>query len=134
MRIVERAAALGYRGFAGLDMAVCADGGLRVFDLNFRLNGSTVAVLLHGEIHRTRGTAVMRLRSLRATGRFDAMIGAAREAVARGLLVPLATYRPPGGSEPGGAPGLLGLVLGRSRDEVARHEEELTGWGLAAHP
>lgn len=129
-KIAEPAAALGYRGFAGLDMAVCADGRLRVFDLNFRVNGSTVAVLLSEEIRRLRGMPVMRLRSFLAGADFGGMIAGAREAVARGILVPLATYQPAESGRPADPPRLLGLVPGKSRMDVRRHEEELERCGL----
>jgi formate-dependent phosphoribosylglycinamide formyltransferase (GAR transformylase) len=124
--IATRAAALGYRGFAGIDMAECADGRLRVLDLNFRLNGSTAAVLLYDDLARTRGLAVMRLRTWKGLGSFAAMIAAAREATAQGFLVPLSTYRPSAAE----SPRLLGLVLGTSRDEVRRREQELEACGV----
>jgi hypothetical protein len=44
--IMRRAVLRGYIGFAGFDVACCADGRLRVLDLNFRVNGSTTAVFL----------------------------------------------------------------------------------------
>jgi hypothetical protein len=128
--ITERAAALGYRGFAGFDMAECTDGRLRVLDLNFRLNGSTAAMLLYDELVRTRGLAVMRLRIWAGRGSFAEMVATAREATARKFLVPLSTYCPPGGASAADPPRLLGLVLGTSRDAVRRREEELATCGL----
>ncbi|MBL0211646.1 MAG: hypothetical protein IPQ13_12165 [Holophagaceae bacterium] len=50
--ICRRAAALGYRGAAGLDAGFQADGSFKFFDLNFRMNGSTAPLLLFPELHR----------------------------------------------------------------------------------
>ena len=61
---------------------------------------------------------------------FSAMIAGAREGLGRGLFLPLATYHPADGGRPADAPRLLGLVLGTSRADVGRHEEELERCGL----
>jgi hypothetical protein len=111
-------------------MALCANGRLGVFDLNFRVNGSTIAVLLAEDIHRLREMPVMRLRSFVGSTDFSATIAGAREGLGRGLLLPLATYHPAEGGRPADAPRLLGLVLGTSRADVGRHEEELERCGL----
>jgi hypothetical protein len=128
--IMRQAAALGYRGFAGFDMATCGDGTTKVFDLNFRVNGSTAGLLLHADLARTRAAPVARYRVWHGNGDFAALLATARNAVRRGTLVPLATYDPAADSAAGARPALAGLLLGASRDEIRRHEAELAQSGL----
>ncbi len=47
LAIAERARVMGYRGIAGFDIGVTSAGQPFVFDLNFRIAGSTPQVLLH---------------------------------------------------------------------------------------
>lgn len=51
----NRAAALGFRGLAGLDIGLAANGRMIVFDPNFRFNSSTQQVLLHDAAARRSG-------------------------------------------------------------------------------
>jgi hypothetical protein len=46
--IAEKARSMGYRGIAGFDIGINSSGNPFVFDLNFRIVGSTVQILLHG--------------------------------------------------------------------------------------
>ena len=59
---MRAAAARGYRGIAGIDVAFLEDGPPRVLDLNFRVNGSTAAAWLRSAVERERGAGSMRLR------------------------------------------------------------------------
>lgn len=92
--IMERAVALGWRGIAGFDMATCADGSLKVFDLNFRLNGSTGPLLLSEAIAERLGSARFRYRTWEADQEFPEMLLWARDRMESRSLVPLATYDP----------------------------------------
>lgn len=114
--VVERAAALGYRGLAGIDMVVTRDGRTFVLDLNFRINSSTPALLLAPEL-RQRGVRAMRLATVRH------LAGAADAArllapyVASGHVVPLRLFAPNAAGLAGEAIAHL-LVTGGSREEV----------------
>lgn len=46
LTLAARAGTLGYRGLAGCDIGLTVEGRLLIFDLNFRLNASTVMLLL----------------------------------------------------------------------------------------
>lgn len=129
--VMQRGAALGYRGLAGIDMALLSDGRIVVLDLNFRVNGSSAAVLLAPQILRQRGPAVMHLRSFRGNRTFAEMIVAARAAVRRGRLLPLGTFDPQSAGHPTQSPRLNGIVLGSSQPEVLAVEAELAADGLA---
>jgi hypothetical protein len=128
--IVERGVALGYRGIAGFDAAVCADGRPVVFDLNFRLNGSTAPLLLHAAMARRMGTALMRYRSWTAADGFEGLERAVRRAVGKGFFLPLCIYDPEGTASPGRRPLLSGVVAGGSREEILERERELARTGL----
>lgn len=124
--VVQAAAALGYRGISGIDVAELRDGSWRIIDLNFRVNGSTAGAWLRPSIAERRGAAVIRGRSWSCKQGFPRMIAVAREAVRRGTLVPLGFYDPDACAE-GGLPRMAGLLLGASRGEI---EEECARLGV----
>lgn len=130
MAVVRAAAGLGYRGIAGLDIVVARDGSVLVIDLNFRLNGSTVPLLLasafaaaYGDDHvaRFRGWRVAPGRSTRAV---------VEAAVATGDLVPLSVLDPEASPYAGACGRMAGLVVGASRADVDDTERRLRELGL----
>jgi hypothetical protein len=122
--------ALGYWGCVGMDMAVREDGHAVVFDLNFRLNGSTAALLLARSVHARLGHPVMRLRSWTGKGAYRDLLNAAYIAMGRGLVLPLNSYDPIAGGQPNAIPRMAGLIVGGSRGEVTEREKELAALGL----
>lgn len=103
LRIVEAAAARGYRGIAGIDVAIVEDSPPRVLDLNFRINGSTAAAWLRGAVERERGTGSMRLRGWACERGFDHLLRTARAAMQRGALIPSVSTTPQP-ARPGASP------------------------------
>lgn len=131
--IMRRAAGRGYRGFAGIDVGVLPGGRVKVFDLNFRLNGSTKALLFSRGVQEAfAGPSWSLLTGLQARGSFPHACDVAREAVGRGIFVPLATYDP--SAVPGAVarPALSGLVLGWSRRGVLDNLKYLASRGLVS--
>lgn len=127
---VRRGVAAGYRGIVGIDVVVTMDDEVRVLDLNFRLNGSTPALLLQPALV-ARGATVARFG--RCTSRLspERFYAVATELVDEGTFVPLATYDPRRSDAPDKPPILSGLVVGRSRDEVTRRSNRMKDLGLA---
>ena len=126
--VMEHAVARGYRGFAGVDIALLEDDRFVVLDLNFRMNGSTSSLLLSGRIADERGTPVMRLAPLQARSGWDDLMRITAAAVRDHQVIPLCTYRPPDGS---GEPArLLAMVAGTSRTQVDTRLDELRNTGL----
>lgn len=130
MVIVRRASELGYRGFVGIDFAILSDERAIALDLNFRLNGSTAAVLLAPGISQAYGAGWVHLRKFVSTRGFGGMIAAARSAVRRGKLLPLATFDPQAAGFPDQPVQLSGLVLGDSREDIRAVEAEFSLDGL----
>lgn len=128
-RVATTASAHGYRGLAGVDVALCQDGSLRVLDLNFRVNASTGGVWLRPAIERTRGVLTMRRGTWTGEGGIAAMLRVVRAAVRRGTMVPLSIYDP-GAGEAAGLPRMGGLLLGSSREEVEEEARRLAEEGL----
>ncbi len=124
-------ARLGFHGVMGMDAARLRDGGFRIFDLNYRLCGSTVPLLVHDAACAEHGARVSRFRGWRfAGGDFAAMAGVVRRWIRAGRLVPLATFDPAAGGVEG-APRLNGLLLGSDRGDVAEAEAAMAADGLA---
>jgi hypothetical protein len=131
--IMRRAQLLGYRGVAGFDVIVDAQGAVRVIDLNFRLNGSTPALLWQPTLRERFGPAcVMRYQSGNLPGSMADCLGLLRGMVRRGDFFPLAVFDPLAGRHPGAPARIDGLWLGTSREEADAKRAALLGSGGAA--
>ncbi|MDD5557385.1 MAG: ATP-grasp domain-containing protein [bacterium] len=121
----------GYRGCVGIDLAVLEDGRTVVYDLNFRVNGSTASLLLADAIRRNLDRTVIRYRGWQWEGTYRGMLDAVYTAMGRGILLPLSSYDPVAGGHSRTQPRLKCLVLGATREEVRERERELAGMGFA---
>ena len=128
--IVRDAFENGYYGAVGIDMAVLEDDHCKVFDLNFRGNGSTPALLYAQSIHQHYRKPVIRLRRLTGRGDYRDMLNAVYRAMAKGILLPLGSCDPDAGPYVGERPVLTGMILGETRDDVLENERELVSIGL----
>ena len=127
-RIAEQGASLGFRGCLCVDVAELPDGGLRAFDLNFRICGSTVSLLAFKAVRQVTGARVARFRTWSRAGDFSELVASARQAMRSGFFMPLGSFDPqPHGSS--GATRISGLILGDDRAEVLRRAAELESLG-----
>jgi len=130
-RVVAAGFALGYYGCVGVDMGVLEDDRIVAFDLNFRVNGSTAALLLAESVQRTSGRTVLRFRALQGSGTYRDLLKSAYAAIHKGVFLPLSSYDPEGGGYPKARPRMTGLILGKTREKVEEHERELSTMGLS---
>lgn len=121
---------MGYWGCVGIDMATMEDGRILIYDLNFRLNGSTAALLLSRNLKKKYGQPVMRLAGLKGTSSYKRMVKAIYTAMDKGLFVPLVTCDPAAIKKLSHAPCARGLILGRTRAQVREHVKALEALGL----
>ena len=129
-RIAEKAFRLGYHGHVGMDIGILETGQVLVFDLNFRFNGSTSALLLYDSVKRHYNQPVMRLRILQGKGSFDDLLKAAGKAVQRGIFLPLCIFDPAAAGVSAVRPAVRGLVMGQTRDDVFEREREMARLGF----
>jgi hypothetical protein len=115
---MERAAKEGYSGFAAADVALTPRG-VRVHDLNFRLNGSTMPVLMRDAIRSACGAVVIRV--VRQPCERPDWERAVEAAIRARRLVPKSIYDPEGGPHHGRGPLLQAMILGRDRADVASY-------------
>jgi hypothetical protein len=118
----------GYYGLVGTDMAVLENGRVLIFDLNFRINGSTPALLLYESIRRELGKTVMRLRTIPCPGTYGKMLKGTYKAMEKGMLLPLISFDPEIDGD--SAPRLRCLILGNTREEVFENERQLIDLGF----
>ncbi|TCJ13821.1 hypothetical protein EZJ19_09795 [Parasulfuritortus cantonensis] len=125
--VAERGAAAGYRGCLCIDAAELPDGRVLIFDLNFRACGSTVPLLVIEALAARHGATLAKFRSWSWTGGYAELLRAARRL--EGELVPLVSFDPAVHGEVGPAR-VNGLLLGTSREEIARREADMaqSGW------
>jgi hypothetical protein len=120
----------GYFGVLGIDVAMLEDGTCKAFDLNFRGNGSTPAVLYAQSVYENYHKPVMRFRRFTGRGNYRDMLKIVYRALARGMFLPLGSCDPEAGSYRGERPRLIGLILGATRQNVFENERELVSMGL----
>lgn len=109
---MQRAAARGYAGFAGVDLALTRDGRALLLDLNFRFNASTVPLLILDSVRATNPRPVIRTRRWPLPGTLDELEPHLERAIDAGELIPLSIYDHPERAI------VSGLFLGDTRDEV----------------
>ena len=116
--VVSKAAGMGYRGIAGIDLALTGDGRWLVLDLNFRTNASTAPLLLAPAIVAQLGHDHLLSRRFEGGGGTSQFVRAMGPFVRRGQFVPLALFDPIAAGLAGAPPSVLGLVGGASRERT----------------
>jgi hypothetical protein len=128
MRTAYRA---GYRGFAGFDTAVGADGTFRIYDLNFRFNGSTVPLLLYDALAQYTGLPVAKYASWTHKSSYEDMLRSLRRATDRYQLIPFNSFDPARCSNKDGAqPRVSALLFGTSHEDIREKECHLGTLGF----
>jgi len=126
--VADRVARRGYRGFVGVDVGLCGDGRLLAFDVNGRLNGSTTALSVLPSL-ASAGVRFARSGSWAGRASFADLVRIVRSETRAGRFVPLSLYDPRAG-DPSAPPRVNGMILGATREEVARAEKELAAAGV----
>ncbi|WP_053368147.1 ATP-grasp domain-containing protein [Bacillus sp. FJAT-27245] len=128
--IMEKACELGYKGVAGFDILLTEDGRVLCIDLNFRLNGSTPALLLKDSIFRSQNTQDMMYKTWKIDGEWEEFLSVCKNMIESGSLIPLAIYHPEEEAGSGMQPFINGLLLGDSRKDILKKEQYLAdnGW------
>ena len=131
--VAEKAADAGYRGIVGVDVADRPEGGVAVFDLNFRINACTTLLLMAESLRERFGPQWIHFQGLRGEGPFPRMLRAVEKAVGAGWLLPLYLQDPAlleSASEP---PAVGSAVPARDEQELEERLEALAKrYGLHA--
>jgi hypothetical protein len=124
--IADKARALGYLGICGFDVGADAEGRLFVFDLNFRMNGSTPQVLMHAAAAARTGYRVSQSFGSALAGPLSATLARLRPHVEQGRAIPLRIFD--GAlAETADAPSFVsGLVLAEDGQEAEELEREIS--------
>ncbi|MDW7674706.1 MAG: ATP-grasp domain-containing protein [Bacillota bacterium] len=120
--IMETASRLGYMGIAGFDIVVTNDNRVLAIDLNFRINGSTAALLLHQSILQNTPFSVLLFRSWKTSANWEKFIYLTNMAIDNLRLIPLAIYNPKSSPYPNAAPLLSGILIGSSKEELLKND------------
>ena len=131
MEVVRRGAAMGYRGFVGVDMAVTRDDQVYVLDLNFRLNASTAGLLLAPVIQDRLGAPVSHVHKFQRAGSAEEFARLLEPWVRSGELVPLAFFDAEAAGHPGQPTIVQAMIVHTSRAAVLETESRLAEAGVA---
>lgn len=123
-QVMEKAVSLGYWGIAGFDIVISEDGKIFVIDLNFRMNGSTTALLLKDSIIKAYNVSTIKVLSYKTSVDFSRFEGIIEQMVDQKKLVPECVYKP--NNVTSEHPIILFcLLLGHSKEEINQTEEEI---------
>lgn len=108
----------GYWGCLGIDIAILENGGIKIFDLNFRLNGSTPLLLLAKQIKQVHNKSVLNFRVFRSRQGYRKMLDSVYRFMAKGSFLPLNSCDPGCSTCPAEPPRVAGILLGDTRLEI----------------
>lgn len=92
MAVAERARKMGFRGVAGFDIGVNSYGHPYVFDLNFRVVGSTMQVLLHESAVRRTGARISQSWRSMVKGTLAPALECISDFARRGQFIPVGLF------------------------------------------
>ena len=133
--IMQRAASRGYVGVAGFDIVRDRRGRILVLDLNFRLNGSTPALMWQNRLlSRSGQKSVGRVIRLKYQASTDPDFSLLQELVDCGWLFPLMVYDPQASPYGFDEVRVMGILFGSSRYHVEHRLQKLhQKFGVADH-
>jgi hypothetical protein len=124
--VVERARELGFIGYCGVDTALTSSGDVKVFDLNFRINASTPALMVLDAIAASRGpswTGRGRWQTYRHGGSLPDLVKRLEAVYPDRALVPIASYDPAFTANGSGPSLLSALLIGDDEQDLRRLTE-----------
>ena len=125
--IAEKARARGYRGVCGFDVGADSAGRIFVFDLNFRMNGSTPQVLMHSGTAVRNGYRVSQSFASPFAGSVTEGLARLQPYVREGRLIPLRIFDGALAQGPDALSFVSGLVLAEDSIRAAELESEVSG-------
>ncbi|UZJ78025.1 ATP-grasp domain-containing protein [Fictibacillus sp. KU28468] len=130
-RIMEEGCKRGYKGIAGFDIAVTADGRKIAFDLNYRVNGSTAALLMRDSVEEQLGKKVIKFVSWESKGGIEPLYDEVKRGIEDRYFIPLSIYNGSESPYEDAATLIQGLVLGDTREEADQKEYIFQRAGLS---
>lgn len=124
-KIGDTARGLGFRGIAGLDIGEDESGRLVVFDPNFRINSSTVQLLLHDAAARRTGLDVSRSFQMSLGGSFKEISAQLRAPIEEGWFVPTRLFNGERHPRADGEHIITGFVMGDDRQGATQNGSRL---------
>jgi hypothetical protein len=124
--VAERARGLGFIGYCGIDTGLTSSGELKVFDLNFRINASTPALLVLAMIAANRGPSWEgrgRWQTFRHSGSLPDLVRRLEAVYPDRALVPIASYDPAFTANGMGPSLLSALLIGDDEQDLRRLTE-----------
>ncbi|MGJ9381554.1 ATP-grasp domain-containing protein [Salipaludibacillus sp. CF4.18] len=122
--IMEKAVSLGYRGVAGLDIVITDDNRIIAIDLNFRMNASTVAVLLKESIMESFQVNTLKFRGFKTHVGLSKFESSIKSFIKQKKLIPISIYNPPhlNSDEP---IIIYSILIGNSKKEVNMIDQQI---------
>jgi hypothetical protein len=124
--VAERAREMGFIGYCGIDTGLTSSGEVKVFDLNFRINASTPALLVLNAIAATRGPSWMgraRWQTYRHSGSLPDLVKRLEAIYPERALIPIASYDPAFTANGPGPSLLSALLIGDDEQDLRRLTE-----------
>jgi len=116
MAIAWRAHKMGFRGVAGFDIGINSDGHPYVFDLNFRIAGSTMQVLLHESTVKRTGARISQSWRRMVKGTLAPSLECISDFVRRGQFLPISLFEIMPATD--GKSIIAGMIVASTLDEI----------------
>ncbi|UNC92230.1 hypothetical protein [Candidatus Contubernalis alkaliaceticus] len=123
--IMERACSLGFMGIVGFDIVISKENRVLAIDLNFRINGSTPALLLKESIFKIHNASVLLSRSWKPNMNWNKFKLTCQNAIESGYLIPISIYNPLVDSNSHSIPHISGILIGSSKEDILKKERLL---------
>ncbi|MFE5318942.1 ATP-grasp domain-containing protein [Paenibacillus sp. NPDC056579] len=128
-QVMEKAASLGYVGFAGIDIVFTEDNRMFIIDLNFRQNGSTMALLFKDSIAELLDATVLKLGKWKINSTFHAFRLLTETLIRENMMIPFCIYNPTNQTDDNPI-FVYGVLLGRSKEEIMEVERQIHEMGF----
>lgn len=120
--IMKSACSLGFIGVGGFDIIITNDNKVFAIDLNFRLNGSTAALLLKESIFKAHNASILLFKNWDSYLNWDKFYVVCQKAIDELNLIPLAFNKPIDSYKPNTACYISGIIFGNSKEDVLHKE------------
>ncbi len=128
--IMKYASRLGFVGIGGFDIAMSKQNRALVIDLNFRLNGSTPALLLGNSIMLTHNASVLLFRTWNAGMEWKQFVSVCKDLMENNSFIPISIYDPSSSPYPNSRPLISGVLVGYSKQDILKKDALLVKNGL----
>lgn len=129
-KVVEAGRDAGYFGIVGLDLGILQGGTVIIYDLNFRVTGCTMPLLLFDAMSSQSSWSMAQYTTLQAGTEFNRFLTLLDRCSRKGYLLPFSILDPAHVNDSASRPSASVLIFGDSKAQIDEHRVELKALGF----